>query len=456
MYFQKVGEKFYFIYYDVSLRKNVRLKTKDTPNFKTEEEALAFCRSWDSKLDAMRSRIAKKTEWHSKYHAFHDLMKLYEKVRREDAPNSYDADIYYLDYYILPFFLEKKGLPNANLWVNAYEEFKDELLVVKPLKLKKTQNSLSYATKNNIIKTLNTFMAFMHRRRQIERLDKCQYFPKSKLNSKDETSVISHEERDAMMSALEEINDLAAQFFWVSLHTGLRLNELLGLSLANFFGGESKNEDLNLALNRFELGSHGYIAIDSQPKSAIHIRTPIGTVPRKPLKGKKKISHENSRVIPILNSQTFNRLVKLWNKQQELFRSKRYGVDPKNYLLFDGLNKNIYSNALRLAQIKMNRPRPYTPHDTRHTYSTWLVSKTAGDYNLCKLILGHTSLDVTLKYVHLNAQIHKSMTIKEQLETPMKEVHHSKTLLYTPYKDVTDTLQTESKILIHSKGLERP
>lgn len=420
MYFQKRNALYSFIYYDTTLGKNVRLKKSEQPSVRSDEEAERFCRAWDSKYDSMKSRIERRIQWQNHYFQFEELFELYLKVRQEEAPNSWEADSYFLKYYAFHFFLDLKKARNANFWAGYFEEFRDWLLITKPLKKKKGHQALAYATKNNIIKSLNTFLLFLHRRRLIERLEKCRYFPKSKVRRKDEEAVILEEEQRAIFQSLKNIRPEAAVFFWVSLKTGLRFSEQLGLSLADFFDSHFKTETLRNTLQPHLLYPLGYLSLDSQPKNSRKPRTETGEVLRKPLKHKKRISHEDSRVIPILDKETFNYLVGLFNRQQFQFSKGSYGENPKNYLLFETLNKNIYANALRRAQKEIKRSHFFTPHDCRHTYATWLAERTQGNFMLCRLILGHANLDITLRYTHLGAQIHKNLQVKDQVSRPME------------------------------------
>lgn len=422
MYFEKRGTRYSFIYHDPERGKNVRLRKHETPAIENDEQARDFCKKWDARLNATAVRIHRRLEWQTQFHDFTKLLKTYELSRMEEAPHSWTADRYYLEYYVFPFFLEKKKAINISLWKNYFEEFRDYLLVAEPLKIKKGQNSLAYATKNNIIKALNAFLLVMFRRKEIEHLEKCRYFPKSKVNRKNEESVIPEEKQIKLFEEIRELNSSAAILFWVTLQTGLRLSEALGLSLSDFFPGELENEALKRALQPYQMKPFGYLAIDSQPKNALRPRNAKGEVLRKPLKNKKRITNEEGRIIPIFDRTAYNHLVGLWNAQQFLFARNRFGANPKNYLLFDGINKNIYANVLRTAQKRLRWTKRFTAHDTRHTYSTWLAEQTGGNYMLCRMILGHASLDITMRYVHLSAQIHKNLRITTQLKTQLEQL----------------------------------
>lgn len=427
MYFQKRGDGYSFIYYDEKRRKNVRLRQSEQPPIRNDAEAKLFCTQWEAKLDALRTRIKRRLEWENKFHNFRNLLTWYEAARKEDAPNSWGSDVYALEYYVFPYFLEVKKANNLNLWPLYFEEFRDHLLTVEPLKKKTSTKTLAYATKNNLIKALNAFIYMLHRRQLIEKREKCRYFSKSKVNRKNEESVLPESAQQQIFENLKSNYSEAAIFFWISLHTGMRLNELLGLSLADFFAGSFKNKPLEETLKPYGMVVFGYIALDSQPKNHLRIRDPITCkVERKPLKGKRAISHSNGRIIPIFERTAFNYLVGLWNQQQFFFHEKRCGQNPSDYLLFPKLNKNTYSSALRKTQVDLAYTKLFTPHDTRHTYSTWLAEVTGGNYTVCKMILGHQSIDITQRYVHLSAQIHKSLRLFDQIRSgPMKIFYES-------------------------------
>jgi integrase len=197
--------------------------------------------------------------------------------------------------------------------------------------------------------------------------------------------------------------------------TGLRINEGLGLSLDDLFKGEINNTNLNTQLKKKGIQYFGYLVLESQPKSGVALRNAAGIVERKPLKGKKTISSKYTRTIPIQNKDTFNTLATLWLEQKQKLDLKIHGSDPKNFLLFDGLNKNIFGSLLRSIcnQYKIG---PYKPHCCRHTFATEFTGKVMGNIFLCQLILGHADTSTTRKYIHLWEQIQKDLKSEAQLK----------------------------------------
>lgn len=415
MYYQKRGKNYSFIYYDSTLKRNLRLPQTSHAQFKTDDEAEKFCKKWDAENDAMKFRILKRMEWSTKFFDFKELLEIFELAKKEEAPNTWMDYLNHIKYHVFPFFLTKKNCNNMNIWHYYFEEFRDHLQSSDILKKKGLQSGIAYSTMNNIINALNGFMNVMYRRRYVETRHICRHFSSSLLNQSSDESVISSELQDLIHSALRFRHELSADFFLVSLHTGMRVNELMGISVADIYADEIESDFMRKALKPYNLKPYGFISLESQPVERSNPRDKTGLVPRKPLKGKRKIDPKDCRIIPIFHKKTYNTLVNLWNKQRELYRLKRYGTDLKDYLLFDGLTYSIYSTTLRLIQQKMKSLYLHSPHDTRHTYSTWLADKTGGNYTLCRMILGHHDLDMTMRYVHINSKLQRQMKCKTQL-----------------------------------------
>lgn len=414
MYFQRRGDKFSFIYYDTTLGKNVRLKAAEIPsNIRSEIDAEEFCKKFDRKYDSLQRRLAEKMKWKTQFFNFEKTLERFQTSRKEEAPNSWQADEYYFNYHILDFFLNQKGENNVNNWHFHFEDFREYSSSVPPLKQKIGDKRLSSATRNNIIKSLNTLLRFLWRRREVEAEYKCRYYSKSLISRKSIESVIPDDQQKTIFERLTTDNPLAADMFWVALNTGLRLNELLGLSRADFFPGEPVYKPLLMSLKSLSLTPIGYLLLESQPSNSVVLRDSSGKVRRKPLKGKRIIGENENRTVLIFDKQTFNILASLWNEQRAKREQGRHGESPNDYLLFDGLNKNIYSNALKKAQ-RLLRTK-FTPHDTRHTYSTWLAEVSAGNFMLCKIILGHSNLDVTLRYIHMQERMQRELRRNQQL-----------------------------------------
>jgi len=435
MYFQRRHGGYSFIYYDPESKKNVRLSKTEHPVIRTDAEAEAFCRRWDAKFDALKSRLHKKLAWQGRFHNFVELVTLYEKARQEEAPNSWEDCVSFLKYYILPFFLEVKEEHNINNWHYHFEAFRDYLETTPLLKRKRLKKTLAYSTMNNIIHALNAFIRTMYRRRLITHPDRCRQFSNHKLNRRTDQAVIEPTLQTWIYTALQAVNTTSADLFWVSLHTGMRLNEILGISLADFFSDPPECDVIRRALAPYHLKPYGFISLNSQPALPRSLRDAHQRVPRKPLKGKKRIDPEDCRIIPVFDQDAYHLLIQRWNHQQHAYRSKRYGSDPHDYLLFNGISRNIYARHIREVQKHLKIDKLHTPHDTRHTYSTWLAEQTGGNYALCRMILGHSNVDITMRYVHLQARLKRQLKTRLQLDGPLRIAPESVNPLHPQYQN---------------------
>ncbi|MDR3606150.1 MAG: site-specific integrase [Oligoflexia bacterium] len=178
--------------------------------------------------------------------------------------------------------------------------------------------------------------------------------------------------------------------------------------------GGANNKSLDAQLKKEGIEYFGYLLLESQPINGVELRNKDGIVERKPLKGKRVISSQNSRTIPILDKECFNILAELWLQKKELLNKRVYGTDPKNYLLFEGLNKFTFGNLLR-SVCRRHKIGPYTPHCCRHTFATEFTGMVMGNIFLCQLVLGHADTSTTRKYIHLWEQVQKDLKSEAQL-----------------------------------------
>ena len=156
--------------------------------------------------------------------------------------------------------------------------------------------------------------------------------------------------------------------------------------------------------------------MESQLANSINPRGKDGKIARKPLKGRKRVDAKASRMIPIFDRTTFNILAQRYNDQSDLFIEKRFGSLQSDYLLFDGLNKNRFSQLLRQAYEGTPFLRK-SAHCARHTFATNLAGMTNADTGLCRLILGHRDEDTTFGYVHLFEQINRQVRSITQIQS---------------------------------------
>jgi integrase len=422
MRYERRGEQYCFTYYDRVLGRTRRLLKCEHPVIKTEQEAKEFVKRWDAEKDAYQSRLLRSMAWRKKFHDFDDLLRLYEKGVREEAPLSWQQYSSCIRHYVFPFFLNQKGERNINNWRHHFEEFREHLLETGSFKKTSTGEgrTLSYSSINVIVKALNSFMKIIRRRKGLEQFETCRLFRAGLMPKRSVESVLTLEEQTLLYEGLSSRFPQAATFFSLALHTGMRLGELMGISLADFYAEPPKSEELEHSLRPHGLIPLGYFLLDSQISDQTVVRGEDGSVERKPLKGKKSMDPSSARIIPLFDREAYNHVVQLWNVQLKLYHQKRYGPEAKSYLLFDQLTKSIFSRALRSIQEVVKLRRIFSVHDCRHTYSTWLAAKTDGNYHLCRTILGHSKVEMTMRYVHVNAQMQRQLQTDFQLRAPLR------------------------------------
>jgi hypothetical protein len=278
------------MYYDTVRKLNIRVRVGEVPStIITDQDADEFCRMKEGEIESTKVRIQRRLAWKSRYYDFEKLLETHIEVRKRESPNNWKNDIYYLEQYVFNFFLNGNNYSNINDWYIHFEPFKEWLETIDAAK---GSQKLSYSTKNQCIKALNAFLKVMKRKNKIERLDQCPQFPRHLEKQKDAESVISAPEKELIYASLHDQSKLAAYFFKVLCNTGLRINEGLGLSLDDLFKGDVGNKALDAQLKKEGIQYHGYIVLESQPKSTMVLRDIHGIVERKPLKGKRVISSQ--------------------------------------------------------------------------------------------------------------------------------------------------------------------
>ena len=101
------------------------------------------------------------------------------------------------------------------------------------------------------------------------------------------------------------------------------------------------------------------------------------------------------------------RVVRLSKCLLEVLRNYWREVRPPRPLLFPGrnptqhLNTTSVTRAFRRAASDAGINKPVTPHVLRHSYATHLIEGGV-DIHTVQLLLGHASLDMTLRYLHLS------------------------------------------------------
>ncbi len=407
------GESYFsFVYYNGE--KRIRLKKEEHPVFTNWNDAEAWAKAKEAEYDSTRSRIIQRLKWKTQFYEFAKLSNEYIEYCKKTQPNSWKNTEFYLEHYVIPFFLDIKKINNPNNWSMYFEEYRDWLeekaeTVTAPKRL------IAYSTKNHCIKTLNTFLQFLLRKNLLDKSNvyKMSGFPASKITMRSADALISKDEFKVILGILQDENPLVATFFETAYYTGMRFNEIYGLSIDDIFTGELDDTVLNKALTDHKIDYFGYIVLESQPANKIRNRLPNGTITRKPLKGKPAINEKFNRLVPIIDKTLFNNLVKLYKIQQTKFKQKIYGSNPKDYMLFEHLTSTTAALVLRQAYEKTKFIHK-SYHCCRHTRCTELVGNTR-DFVLARYWLGHSRQETTLRYTHIYQQ--SSRTAKKKKQT---------------------------------------
>lgn len=407
-----------FLYWDPKTKKRIRLRRSEVPaDIDSDSKAEEFCRTKEAELHSISLKVKRELEWKRKYYDFEQLLGIYAKRRKAEAPNSWETDVYYLEQYVFTFFLTIKKTNNLNVWELHFEDLRDWLEKEAELVKQKGKNTkLAYATKNACIKALNRFLATMVRQQKMKGpAPRCQMFAKHQLNRKGIEAYINGIEAQQVFEKLMELDSDVAEFFWVLLHTGLRLNEGLGLAASHVFKGEPNEANIKKMLNRYSIKSAIHLILDSQPKLKDTVREQDGSVPRKPLKHRRKIEPKSNRIIPVCDKRAAKILAARFNAQVTALKAKTYGDNRGNYLLFDGLDKNRVSNKIRKAY-EILGIAPKSAHDCRHTFCTEIVAQTEGHHFLAKYVLGHSDISTTENYLHLWEVIQQKIRQEQQID----------------------------------------
>lgn len=291
----KRGESYYsFVYYQKG--KRIRLSKKQIQNrfgkdITTEREAKHCLGMLEAEFDSEKKMLQRVKKWKEEFYHFETLLKGYTLKQKKKAPNSYKNNCHNLEHYVLSWFLsEERKISNINLWPSHYEVFKDDL-EQKKLSIR-NRKPLSYATKNHVIKALNTFMRHLYNDGILSELRLATPFEEHLLNERTAEDIISEAEMESIERILhEEGHKLEADFLRFLYFTGMRINEGVGISLVDVHPGETSKRLLKKLLGKNDISYFGYVILMSQPAGDNRTtRDPKSlTVPRKPLKGRKNI-----------------------------------------------------------------------------------------------------------------------------------------------------------------------
>jgi integrase len=418
---QQIGWRWRFEKYNPETKRNDVVPIKQIPehirNSQNRSEVEAYAKSQSALEDSIKFRAEKLIEWQNEYHSFEKYVSDFTEFQKSKAPNNWQNDVYYLTHYAFGFFLSESNINNINSWHMFFEDFKNWLKSIKPMKARKEH--LKINTQAKIINSLNAFLKFAHTKGWVDVLHKCPSYKREETLTVTVDDLFREEEIQPIYHALLKIRATSADLFLVLSHSPLRINEALGLCIDFLSEGNiegAKSSKIHYGLEKYSLGNyHGFICLENQPaKDCIRITEPwtdrfnykweTNSVPRKPLKLRKTIDSSYYRYMPIYDLNTWNILVKRANEALDQFDKRIYTSNSKDYLLFDGLTAAMFYNDLTkaLEQLKLKHR---SPHKTRHTYLTWLYDKISEDTFLAEKIGGHRDKRDIERYNHIREQI---------------------------------------------------
>lgn len=400
----KSGESYYsFVYYNSYDKKRIRLsreyiQQRFGKDIVDPDEADDIIKILEKELKTLSTEKEKRFVMKAEDYELNSLLGLYTELQMKAAPNSYQNNIHYLKYYVLHFFLQVKTCQGLEDWALYYEDFREWLeksayLITKPDQL------ISYSSKNHAIRALNTFMRHMHRKRHLSVYVSCPQFPSYRIRERTLDDVVTEKEMERIYHHLRTMGHHAeAVFFRLLYFSGMRFNESCGVSLGDVFDGRIEDETFKNRLKQHGIRYQGYLVIDSQPAKRWGIRDQDGHLPRKPLKGRKKVDEKSARIIPVIDEQLWKDLVILYNETLLQHKQKLWGEDLKNYLLFPTINSTSSSVLYRAFMKLQLRYRSW--HCLRHTRATLLIGQT-GDFLLTRMWLGHKKQEILERYIHV-------------------------------------------------------
>lgn len=409
-----------------------------------ESEVLAYCNSQAAINDAIKFRAQQLREWKDRYHNFEEYLEKFGEYQKDRAPNSWKNDVFYLENYAFGFFLSRSSLNNINEWHLIFDEFKKWLSETKPLKYQRSHLALN--TQIMIIKSLNRFLAFCVSKGWVERTYKCSTYNREDTITVTAKDLFKEKEVPLIYSALKEIREDSADLFIILIKSGLRINEVLGLCPPFIYQGQLDGKKTSLIHNRLKQYGlehyHGYICLENQPaKKSIRIdetwtdRFGItwqrNSVPRKPLKCRRRIDPKYYRYIPIFDADAWNILVDRVLNTEDRARSKTYGTDEQSYLLFEGITSSMFASDLSKALQQLKLPRR-SPHKTRHTFLTWFYSLIGEDEFLAGKVAGHRDKRDIERYCHLAEIMGREQKEKQKGQKRLQKVTRQRDLHPVP------------------------
>lgn len=378
--------------------------------FGYNEAVLAKERLLDS-LDRSRKNRENYASWVKQFNQSHKDLKEFRDWREKKGVEYYKSEYGHLKNHVFPFFLVELHVKDPQQWHIYFDEFKEWLDEREPLRNNSSNAYLSDNTKNNIIRAMHAFFDYLERFQKVGPFRRCDLYDESGFRGIDE--LIDDDENRFLQQKLAEIS-LEHVIYWRLLHrAGLRPNEGLGLHLDSIIFGSWPKEEAWAGEKIIKAGYqiYGYIYLKDQPKS-YSLRDKNGHVARKPLKSKKKISPENSRIIPILGSDLAKDLLELKKRQKIQYEKGAWGSDREDYLLFGFTYQQIATLVRRLFDEYGDKRKSL--YCLRHTFITDFSDAFGGDTRLAEIVVGHSDEKMMLRYNKLRQRHEERMKLELQ------------------------------------------
>ena len=423
----KSGDRYYLRYW--KNKKNICVPRKvieDDPNFSGKypfetREATEFFIKKSFTLTEYKNHTAGLLYLKNKkkYFDLDQMTQEFFEDTKETAPRSYESTQLYFARYVLPYFIFNKKELNIAKWHLFFKEYRNWLRYEartksdysQPRLVNEKNPLLSFSSKNHCIRALNGFLKSMIERNYLSPASslKCKSFERHLVdeNARTYEDIIHEQEFFDIKAKLNESHDL----FTIAYHTGMRFNEIYSLSIEDLFFEENVEEGIEdwmkEALKAFGYHIYGYITLKSQMDCKTRQRDENGHVPRKPLKGRKTMDLKDGRIIPIMDEETMNILIKLYNNCVPSYQSKIFGKNKENYFLIPHGVNEIRRDFLKHCK--------KGTHACRHSFISNLVGKTRNQI-LTRTITGHRSLSAFDRYVH----IYQSYMIQATIDREVK------------------------------------
>lgn len=319
----------------------------------------------------------------------------YKAWKQHQAPRSWAQEMSVLENFVLPYFVTEAGMKDPNDWHKEHQRFKAWLLDAA-----KTDDGepIAISTANKAINALNKFCEWL--KDHMNALDWHNFrplksHPQRLQKRKGADDLVEEYEFEIIAGNLKR--SLFGDMFRVQRHTGMRVNEVLGLSLdslTNKIPPEIEKPFLEAGLGPI----HGAIYLESQPRDAYISREKDGSIPRMSLKWRDEISPRNSRTIPIHDREVWNILVSRFKVAKSQYQENEYGLKKDSYRLFEGAQRNLYLTAIR-ETCEKHGLKFKGSHSLRHTRATELTMLGVPE-KIQEIVMGHKGMSQE-RYKHI-------------------------------------------------------